>query len=71
LILDGWLGNDTGSVIYDILVDVLLKFCPIKMFLNNGHSFLYTKMYCHLPVVGFPSPLFMLFCGNIDMAKVA
>jgi hypothetical protein len=33
LLLDGWLGNDTGSEISDILVDVLSKFWPIKMFL--------------------------------------
>jgi hypothetical protein len=32
-ILDGTLGNDTGSEIYDILFDVLWVFWPIKMFL--------------------------------------
>jgi hypothetical protein len=71
LLLDGWIGNGTGSARSDILVDVLSNFWPIKMFLKNDHNFLHAKMSCHLTIVGFPNQLFTLTCRNTKMAQMA
>jgi hypothetical protein len=60
MFLSGQFGNSTGGARPDILVDILSKFWPVKMFLQHDHYLFDAKVSCHPTIVSFSNQLRML-----------
>ena len=60
LLLDGWFGNDAGSVGLDVHPDILSKVQPIEIILQYCHYFLNPEIPSEPTVVRFPNHLGML-----------
>jgi hypothetical protein len=60
MFLDGGFGNGASGAVFDVLMNVLLKLRPIKMFLQYCHYIFYTKMSRFPTVMNFPDHLYTL-----------
>ena len=57
LLLDVWFGNVTGGVGSNVLLNILMKFRPIKTLFQYCHCFLYSEMSSDPTIVLLPNHL--------------